>query len=73
MRCLIVDDSTDFVEAARHLLEHGGITVVGVASTSAEIDFMPTDLSRSWTHLGAGPFLTPRIRRPAKIGQAFLF
>jgi len=36
MRCLIVDDSTDFVEAARHLLEHGGITVVGVASTSAE-------------------------------------
>jgi CheY-like chemotaxis protein len=36
MRCLIVDDSTDFAEAARHLLEHGGITVVGVASTSAE-------------------------------------
>jgi CheY-like chemotaxis protein len=36
MRCLIVDDSTDFVEAARHLLEHGGIRVVGVASTSAE-------------------------------------
>ena len=36
MRCLIVDDSADFVEAARHLLEHGGIKVVGVASTSAE-------------------------------------
>jgi CheY-like chemotaxis protein len=36
MRCLIVDDSADFVEAARHLLDHGGITVVGVASTSAE-------------------------------------
>jgi CheY-like chemotaxis protein len=36
VRCLIVDDSTDFVEAARHLLEHGGIRVVGVASTSAE-------------------------------------
>jgi CheY-like chemotaxis protein len=36
MRCLIVDDSTDFVEAARHLFEQGGITVVGVASTSAE-------------------------------------
>jgi CheY-like chemotaxis protein len=36
MRCLIVDDSADFVEAARDLLEHGGITVVGVASTSAE-------------------------------------
>ena len=36
MRCLIVDDSADFVEAARHLLEHGGIKVVGVASTSVE-------------------------------------
>jgi CheY-like chemotaxis protein len=36
VRCLIVDDSADFVEAARHLLEHGGIRVVGVASTSAE-------------------------------------
>ena len=36
MRCLIVDDSTDFVAAARHLLEHAGIKVVGVASTSAE-------------------------------------
>jgi CheY-like chemotaxis protein len=36
VRCLIVDDSVDFVDAARGLLEHGGITVVGVASTSAE-------------------------------------
>lgn len=36
MRCLIVDDNTDFVEAARHLFEHGGISVVGVASNSAE-------------------------------------
>ncbi len=36
MRCLIVDDNADFAEAARHLLEHGGFTVVGVASTSAE-------------------------------------
>ena len=36
MRCLIVDDSADFVDAARGLLERQGITVVGVASTSAE-------------------------------------
>ena len=35
MRCVIVDDSADFVDAARRLLEHDGITVVGVASTSA--------------------------------------
>ena len=36
MRCLIVDDSADFVDAARNLLECEGITVVGVASTSAD-------------------------------------
>src|SRR5258708_20110765 len=36
MRCLIVDDSADFVYAARGLLECEGITVVGVASTSAD-------------------------------------
>jgi two-component system nitrate/nitrite response regulator NarL len=36
MRCLIVDDSARFLEAARALLERGGIQVVGVASTGAE-------------------------------------
>jgi DNA-binding NarL/FixJ family response regulator len=36
VRCLIVDDSPDFVEAARSLLERGGMTVVGVASTGAD-------------------------------------
>ena len=36
MRCLIVDDSADFVDAARGLLECEGLSVVGVASTSAE-------------------------------------
>lgn len=36
MRCLIVDDSAVFIHAACHLLEHQGVTVVGVASTSEE-------------------------------------
>ncbi|WP_405089212.1 LytR/AlgR family response regulator transcription factor [Microbispora sp. NBC_01389] len=36
MRCLIVDDSDHFKEAARLLLEADGIAVVGVASTTAE-------------------------------------
>jgi DNA-binding NarL/FixJ family response regulator len=36
MRCLIVDDSTDFVDAVRALLKCQGVSVVGVASNSAE-------------------------------------
>jgi DNA-binding NarL/FixJ family response regulator len=36
LRCLIVDDSPLFVEAARALLEREGVSVVGVASTTAD-------------------------------------
>jgi DNA-binding NarL/FixJ family response regulator len=36
LRCVIVDDSARFVEAARALLEREGVDVVGVASTIAE-------------------------------------
>jgi CheY-like chemotaxis protein len=36
LRCLIVDDSSRFLDAARGLLERQGISVVGVASTSAD-------------------------------------
>ena len=36
LRCLIVDDSPHFLEAARGLLEREGFAVVGVASTSTE-------------------------------------
>jgi CheY-like chemotaxis protein len=36
LRCLIVDDSPRFLDAARGLLERQGVTVVGVASSSAE-------------------------------------
>jgi two-component system nitrate/nitrite response regulator NarL len=35
-RCLLVDDSPQFLEAASKVLESQGLTVVGVASTSAE-------------------------------------
>jgi len=35
-RCLLVDDSAQFLEAASKLLESEGLTVAGVASTSAE-------------------------------------
>jgi two-component system, NarL family, nitrate/nitrite response regulator NarL len=36
LRCLIVDDSKDFLDAASTLLEREGLEVVGMASTSAE-------------------------------------
>jgi len=36
LRCLIVDDTSSFGEAARDLLEGQGVTVVGCATSSAE-------------------------------------
>jgi CheY-like chemotaxis protein len=36
LRCLIVDDSPDFLSAARHLLEREGIVVVGGVSNPDE-------------------------------------
>jgi DNA-binding NarL/FixJ family response regulator len=36
LRCLIIDDSPRFLDAARGLLERQGITVVGVASNSTD-------------------------------------
>jgi DNA-binding NarL/FixJ family response regulator len=36
LRCLIVDDSPHFLDAARGLLEGQGVMVVGQASSSAE-------------------------------------
>jgi hypothetical protein len=53
MRCLIVDDSPRFLDPARGLLERQGMTVVGVASTSADalrrtVELRP-DVSPWWT------------------------
>ncbi|MFF6991598.1 response regulator [Streptomyces sp. NPDC010273] len=36
LRWLLVDDSARFLEAARALLERGGVEVVGIASTGAD-------------------------------------
>ena len=35
MRCVIADDDQVFLEAARAVMEQGGVTVAGVAMTSA--------------------------------------
>jgi DNA-binding NarL/FixJ family response regulator len=44
LRVLIVDDSRHFLQAARAALQQDGITVVGVASTSAEALKLAPDL-----------------------------
>jgi DNA-binding NarL/FixJ family response regulator len=44
LRCLIVDDSPRFLDAARGLLERQGMRVVGVASSSAEAVEQATEL-----------------------------
>jgi CheY-like chemotaxis protein len=36
VRCLVVDDCNAFLQAARRILESGGITVVGSATSIAE-------------------------------------
>jgi two-component system, NarL family, nitrate/nitrite response regulator NarL len=36
MCCLLVDDNRTFLETARDLLDREGVTVVGIASSSAE-------------------------------------
>jgi CheY-like chemotaxis protein len=36
LQCVLVDDNPDFVAAARSLLEHEGLTVLGAAGNGAE-------------------------------------
>ncbi|MEV7888994.1 response regulator [Streptomyces sp. NPDC002817] len=45
MRCLLVDDSIRFLEAARTLLERDGIPVVGVAMSGSEALARATELA----------------------------
>jgi CheY-like chemotaxis protein len=36
LRCLLVDDSLDFLQTARALLEQEGLQIVGIATTGAD-------------------------------------
>jgi len=76
LRCLIVDDSAGFIDAARTLLEQEGIRVVGVASTTAEalerakelrpeVTLVDIDLGRD-----SGFDLARRLVEEADIGPA---
>jgi DNA-binding NarL/FixJ family response regulator len=71
MRCLIVDDSARFLEAARTLLERDGIHVVGVATTGAQALARAVELAPDLVlldidlHGESGLELAPRLARTA--------
>jgi CheY-like chemotaxis protein len=74
LRCLIVDDSLRFLEAARGLLEGQGVAVVGVASNSAEALRRAGELRPDVTlldiDLGGESGLELARRLPGQAGQA---
>jgi DNA-binding NarL/FixJ family response regulator len=78
VRCLIVDDSAVFVDAARGLLENQGVTVVGAASTSAEalrlVEELRPDVTLVDINLGAdnGFELTEKIHRDTRPSPVIL-
>src|SRR5262252_9137976 len=45
LRCLIIDDSDEFLASARRLLESQGVEVVGCASTSEEAARLASELA----------------------------
>jgi two-component system, NarL family, nitrate/nitrite response regulator NarL len=76
LRCLIVDDSSHFLGAARSLLEREGLAVVGVASTSeealAQIEEVRPDLVLVDIDLGkeSGFELARRIHNETSLGSS---
>lgn len=54
VRCLIVDDSSRFLATARNLLEHQGLTVVGVATTGAQALRLAEELQPDVTLVDVG-------------------
>ena len=69
VRCVIVDDSAIFLEAACTVLERDGVAVVGVASTSDEclhrVDELRPDVVLVDVNLGeeSGFYLAERLQR----------
>jgi two-component system, NarL family, nitrate/nitrite response regulator NarL len=76
LRCLIIDDSPQLLEAARALLELDGISVVGVASTTAEavqrVQDLKPDVALVDVELGteSGLDLAHRLRRETSLAPS---
>jgi CheY-like chemotaxis protein len=69
LRCVIVDDNPVFIEVATRLLERGGISIIGVASNSAEavqrVEELRPDITLVDVDLGgeSGVKLAARLHR----------
>jgi DNA-binding NarL/FixJ family response regulator len=76
VRCVLVDDNDQFLDVARRLLDRGGLTIVGTASTSAEALRSVRDLRPDVTvvdvHLGSesGFDLAEQLRCDANGAQS---
>ena len=70
LRCVIVDDNPVFIEVATRLLERGGISIIGVASTIAEalqrVEELCPDVTLVDVDLGgeSGFHLAVQLHRP---------
>lgn len=70
LRCVIVDDNPMFIDVAARLLERGGISIIGVASTIAEavrrVEDLRPDLALVDVDLGgeSGFDLAEQLHRP---------
>jgi DNA-binding NarL/FixJ family response regulator len=71
LRCVIVDDNPLFIEIATRLLERGGISIIGAASTIAEavqrVDELRPDVTLVDVDLGgeSGFRLAVELHRPS--------
>ena len=64
IRCLIVDDNANFLEAATSLLQREGVTVVGVASPIANA--LQQTREAATYHLSQARQMTYTAARPAR-------
>ena len=76
LRCVIVDDNPAFIEVATRLLERGGISIIGAASTIAEavqrVEELRPDVTLVDVDLGgeSGFHLAVKLHRPNSTRQS---